>query len=66
MAINRREPTLELFGIVEDIVSMAKDFESAFFLWISRLKNVDADLLAKNALVVLGEEVVGNLLHPPN
>ena len=65
-AINRNEPPLELYGIVQDIVCMARDFEIAIFFWIPRLKNVNADLLAKNALIVFGQEVAGNLLPPPN
>lgn len=65
-AINRNEPPLELYGIVQDIVCLARDFEIASFFWIPRLKNVNADLLAKSALIVFGQEVAGNLLPPPN
>lgn len=65
-AINGRDSALELYGIVEDIQWMAKDFEIAVFVWISHLRNVVADVLAKNALNVFEQEVVGELIPPPN
>ncbi|KAL0884927.1 hypothetical protein Bca101_008909 [Brassica carinata] len=64
-AINGKEPKLELYCIVEDIHSMAKEFEVVVFVWISRLSNIVADVLAKNALNVLDQEVVGDLFPPP-
>ncbi|XP_056862473.1 uncharacterized protein LOC130510143 [Raphanus sativus] len=64
-AINGKRPSLDLYGIVEDILSMAKDFEIAVFIWISRLKNAEADVLAKNALNVFEQEVVGEFIPPP-
>lgn len=65
-AINRREVPLELYGIVEDILHMSLGFESAVFRWISRLKNVNADVIAKNALALFEQEVVVELIPPPN
>ena len=66
-AINMKEAPLELYGIVEDILSLSSDFESVAFRWISRLKNLDADIIAKNALALFEQEVVvDDLIPPPN
>lgn len=66
-AINLREPPLEIYGIVEDIRLMAEDFDVVVFAWISRERNVESDLLAKNALCLYEQEVgEAGLMPPPN
>lgn len=66
-AINRKEPTLELYGIVSDILWMANEFDIAVFSWIPRLKNCVADVVAKRALLMYEQELVEiNLIPPPN
>ena len=41
-----------LYGILADIVSLASSFECVSFNWISRMRNVEADKLAKHVLSV--------------
>ena len=41
-----------LYGILADIVSLASSFECVSFNWISRMRNVEADKLAKHVLFV--------------
>ncbi|KAF3553949.1 hypothetical protein F2Q69_00015637 [Brassica cretica] len=65
--INGEEAPLELYGIVEDILSLSSAFEIVAFKWISRLKNMDADVIAKNALSLFEHGVVvDDLIPPPN
>ena len=65
--INGEEAPLELYGIVEDILSLSGAFEIVAFKWISRLKNMDADVIAKNALSLFEHGVVvDDLIPPPN
>ena len=65
-AIREKSPPLELYGIVEDILILSQEFDCVAFDWISREKNCEADLLAKNALLLLDQEVgVAELLPPP-
>ncbi|XP_048630385.1 uncharacterized protein LOC125603339 [Brassica napus] len=65
-AINGDNPPLELYGIVEDIHIIASAFDDVVFGWISRERNEEADLLAKNALRLYEQEVVVALMPPPN
>lgn len=66
-AIISKKPNLEIYGIVSDILRMANDFETAVFSWIPLLKNCDADILAKSALLLYEQAVDGdNLIPPPN
>ena len=39
-----------LYGILADILSLASSFECFSFHWISRIKNAEADKLAKQVL----------------
>lgn len=64
-AVNGDNPPLELYGIVEDIRIIASAFDDDVFGWISRERNEEADLLAKNALLY-EQEVVVALMPPPN
>ncbi|XP_009139318.2 uncharacterized protein LOC103863312 [Brassica rapa] len=65
-AVNGGNPPLELYGIVEDIHIIASAFDDVVFGWISRERNVEADLLAKSALSLYEQEVVVALMPPPN
>ncbi|KAH0859365.1 hypothetical protein HID58_087626, partial [Brassica napus] len=40
----------DLYGILSDILLMSNEFESFDFVWISRVRNVEAYMLAKNDL----------------
>ena len=65
--IVKLEPPLEIYGVVEDILLMAEDFDVVVFAWISRERNVESDLLAKNALCLYEQEVgEAGLMPPPN
>lgn len=65
--IDRKEPTLELYGIVSDILALLIEFDVVAFVWNSRLQNVAADGVAKNALRLYEQQVVGVELIPlPN
>nr|VDD53092.1 unnamed protein product [Brassica oleracea] len=66
MAITSKMPPMEIYGIVEDITRLSVDFEFVVFGWIPRLRNVEADCIAKQALSMFEQEVVGVLLPPPN
>lgn len=66
MAITSKMPPMEIYGIVEDITRLSVDFEFVVFVWIPRLRNVEADCIAKQALSMFEQEVVGVLLPPPN
>ncbi|KAF3599560.1 hypothetical protein F2Q69_00037864 [Brassica cretica] len=66
-SINRKEPPLELYGIVQDILTMSVSFDYVVFVWISRLRNINADAAAKNTLSLLEQDVVvDELIPPPN
>lgn len=66
-AINSKLPPLEIYGIAEDIQSLALAFDVVVFVWIPREKNVEVDMLAKSTLSLYEQEVVvENLLPPPN
>lgn len=66
-AIKRKEAYLEIYGIVEDVLSLSKEFETVIFVWIPRLKNFAADVLANNVLSVFEHGVVvDDLIPPPN
>ncbi|XP_013668888.1 uncharacterized protein LOC106373226 [Brassica napus] len=64
-AINKREPYMELYGILEDILRLLNEFDVVVFGWISRESNGVADLLAKNTLSLYEQEVAGEELIPP-
>ena len=64
-SINRKEPPLELYGIVQDILTMSLSFDYVVFVWISRLRNINADAAAKNTLSLLEQDVVVDELIPP-
>ena len=49
-AINAKISLAGLYGILADIQELAESFECISFVWISRLRNVEADLLAKQVL----------------
>lgn len=51
-AINSEEVPLELYDIVADIFDLSFVFEVISFQWISRVKNTDADSLAKQGCVM--------------
>lgn len=61
----RKEPPLELYGIVQDILTMSVSFDYVVFVWISRLRNINADAAAKNTLSLLEQDVVVDELIPP-
>lgn len=66
-AINSKLPPLEIYGIAEDIQSLALAFDVVVFVWIPREKNVEVDMLAKSTLSLYEQEVVvENLIPPPN
>lgn len=66
-AINQRSPALEIYGIVEDIILISEEFDVVGFNWIPRLRNCEADLLAKQAMTSFEQEVVvADLMPPPN
>ena len=66
-AINKRDSPLELYGVVEDILILASEFDRVAFEWIPRERNSEADRLAKNALLLFEQEVVvDDLMPPPN
>ncbi|KAF3528424.1 hypothetical protein DY000_02043517 [Brassica cretica] len=65
--VYRKEPPLELYGIVQDILTMSVSFDYVVFVWISRLRNINADAAAKNTLSLLEQDVVvDELIPPPN
>ena len=64
-AINKREPDMELYGILEDILRLSNEFDVVVFGWISRESNGVVDLLAKNTLSLYEQEVAGEELIPP-
>lgn len=43
---------MEIYGIVADIKTIAVSFDVIYFQWISREKNREADMLAKQILSV--------------
>ncbi|KAF3551099.1 hypothetical protein DY000_02005193 [Brassica cretica] len=49
-ALNSKMEPPELYGIIADIRLDCTTFDSVSFIWIPRLRNVDADRLAKQAL----------------
>ncbi|KAF2613448.1 hypothetical protein F2Q70_00007820 [Brassica cretica] len=49
-AVNSGSTATEIYGITADIISLAGLFETIFFRWISRVKNSEADGLAKQCL----------------
>lgn len=58
---------MEIYGIVSDILALSMEFDVVVFVWNSRLHNVAADGLAKNALRLYEHQVVGlELIPPPN
>lgn len=66
-AINQRSLALEIYGIVEDIILISEEFDVVGFNWIPRLRNCEADLLAKQEMASFEQEVVvADLMPPPN
>ncbi|KAG5398184.1 hypothetical protein IGI04_019998 [Brassica rapa subsp. trilocularis] len=66
-AINGKDPLLEIYGVVEDIHILSNAFDVVSFAWLSRERNGEADLLAKNALSLYEQGVVvATLMPPPN
>ncbi|KAL0796995.1 hypothetical protein Bca101_068372 [Brassica carinata] len=51
-SINNGNSIPELYGVVADILRISANFVSIVFVWISRKKNMAADLLAKQCLNV--------------
>uniref|UniRef100_A0A0D3AGR2 RNase H type-1 domain-containing protein n=1 Tax=Brassica oleracea var. oleracea TaxID=109376 RepID=A0A0D3AGR2_BRAOL len=49
-AVNSEATFADLYGIVEDIKTLALSFEINSFVWISRERNMVADGLAKQGL----------------
>lgn len=49
-AVNSGSTATEIYGITADIISLAGLFETISFRWISRVKNSEADVLAKQCL----------------
>ncbi|CAH8390071.1 unnamed protein product [Eruca vesicaria subsp. sativa] len=49
-AIKSNSSLAGLYGILADIQHLASSFECISFIWISRVRNVEADLLAKQVL----------------
>ncbi|XP_056842864.1 uncharacterized protein LOC130495483 [Raphanus sativus] len=64
--INNQEGIAELHSVVSDILSLASEFVSVSFVWISKEKNSRADALAKSALIVVEPLVVEDALIAPN
>lgn len=64
-AIISDQPVLEIYGIVEDILRLALEFETIVFVWIPRMRNAEADMYAKQALSLLVREVGEAVLMPP-
>lgn len=58
-AINSEYLSKELYCVVADVISLASAFVSVSFEWIPRERNSIADSLAKDALNVSGQQVVG-------
>lgn len=56
----------ELYGVVSDILSLVVVFDFVSFAWIPRENNVQAAMLAKNALVVAESLVVDGVFIAPN
>ena len=56
----------ELHSVVSDVRSIVFEFDYVSFCWITREKNVVADVLAKNALLVVEPVVVVDALIAPN
>lgn len=56
----------ELYGVVSDILFYASAFEFVNFSWIPRERNVIADRLAKDALLVSETLFVGDAFTAPN
>ncbi|XP_048621848.1 uncharacterized protein LOC125591512 [Brassica napus] len=52
-AINGKDPLFEIYGVVEDIHILSNAFDDVSFAWLSRERNGEADMLAKNALRVV-------------
>lgn len=51
-AITAKKPPPDIYGIVSDIISLISEFELIQFRWIPREQNKDADVLAKQALLL--------------
>lgn len=49
-ALHTNVMSMEIYGIVADINELILAFDSVSFRWISREKNMEADMLAKNCL----------------
>ena len=64
-AINGKDPLLEIYGVVEDIHILSNAFDVVSFAWLSRERNGEADMLAKNALSLYEQGVVVATLMPP-
>lgn len=54
-----------IYGIVADILSFASVFEFVSFSWIPRERNVQADMLAKSALMAAETNVVDGVIQLP-
>ncbi|XP_033134437.1 uncharacterized protein LOC117127842 [Brassica rapa] len=66
-AIIGKDPLLEIYGVVEDIHILSNAFDVFSFAWLSRERNGEADMLAKNALSLYEQGVVvASLMPPPN
>ena len=66
-ALNSGSCIPELYGILADIISFASIFKFVSFVWISRERNGQADMLAKTALLAAETIVVeGTLMAPTN
>lgn len=66
MCVNSGSGNAEIHVIVSDILKLVSAFESVFFVWILRDRNLVADRLAKAALVVAEPLVVVDALNAPN
>lgn len=64
-AVKNEATVTELYSVVADINSYVSTFEFVSFSWIPRERNVLADALAKDALIVSGTMVVGDVFIAP-
>nr|VDD32295.1 unnamed protein product [Brassica oleracea] len=64
--INSVLEVAELHSISSDVLAIVAEFVRVSFVWIPREKNMIADCLAKNALIVVELAVVEDVVNAPN
>ncbi|KAL0744395.1 hypothetical protein Bca4012_085908 [Brassica carinata] len=63
-ALSSESPSKELYSLTADVFSFVSEFEFVSFSWIPRERNSIADCLAKGALIVSEQQMVGDAFTP--